>query len=88
MFQGWVDVTWDSGSSNSYRMGAEGKFDLMLGPSHDPEKLKFVKPELSSVVVSSSSNSRNKNSMANLNASDKTKVKTRLYCSPLITMCN
>ena len=36
---GWVDVTWDSGSSNSYRMGAEGKFDLALAASHDPDKL-------------------------------------------------
>lgn len=33
-------MTWDHGSSNSYRMGAEGKFDLTLGPSHDPDKLK------------------------------------------------
>lgn len=37
---GWVDVTWDSGGSNSYRMGAEGKYDLALAPSHDPEKLR------------------------------------------------
>ena len=36
---GWVDVTWDSGGSNSYRMGAEGKFDLCLAASHDPDKL-------------------------------------------------
>lgn len=40
MVTGWVDVTWDSGGSNSYRMGAEGKFDLALAPSHDPEKLR------------------------------------------------
>ena len=37
---GWIDVTWDSGGSNSYRMGAEGKYDLQLAPSHDAEKLK------------------------------------------------
>ena len=37
---GWIDVAWDSGGSNSYRMGAEGKFDLMLAPSHDPEKIR------------------------------------------------
>ena len=36
---GWVDVTWDAGGSNSYRMGAEGKYDLALAPSHDPDKL-------------------------------------------------
>ncbi|XP_030211595.1 E3 ubiquitin-protein ligase HECTD1 isoform X1 [Gadus morhua] len=34
---GWMDVTWDSGGSNSYRMGAEGKFDLRLAPGYDPE---------------------------------------------------
>ena len=33
-------MTWDSGGSNSYRMGAEGKYDLQLAPSHDAEKLK------------------------------------------------
>ena len=27
---GWVDVQWDGGSSNSYRMGADGKFDLKV----------------------------------------------------------
>lgn len=38
LHNGWVDVTWDFGGSNSYRMGAEGKFDLQLAPSYDPEK--------------------------------------------------
>ena len=37
---GWIDVTWDAGGSNSYRMGAEGKYDLMLAPSYDPEKVR------------------------------------------------
>ena len=27
---GWVRVQWDSGSTNSYRMGKEGKYDLRL----------------------------------------------------------
>ncbi|KAJ6649764.1 E3 ubiquitin-protein ligase Ufd4 [Pseudolycoriella hygida] len=27
---GWIDVKWDHGVRNSYRMGAEGKFDLKL----------------------------------------------------------
>uniref|UniRef100_A0A1X7TZ16 E3 ubiquitin-protein ligase n=1 Tax=Amphimedon queenslandica TaxID=400682 RepID=A0A1X7TZ16_AMPQE len=27
---GWVEVQWDHGSANSYRMGAEGKYDLEL----------------------------------------------------------
>lgn len=40
LHNGWIDVSWDAGGSNSYRMGAEGKYDLMLAPSHDPEKLR------------------------------------------------
>lgn len=36
---GWVDVRWDSGSTNSYRMGAEQRFDLTVledpGGRHD-----------------------------------------------------
>lgn len=27
---GWTRVQWDSGSTNSYRMGKEGKYDLKL----------------------------------------------------------
>ncbi|CAH1802965.1 unnamed protein product, partial [Owenia fusiformis] len=41
LHNGWIDVTWDSGGSNSYRMGAEGKYDLQLAPSHDPDKVKL-----------------------------------------------
>jgi len=33
LHNGWIDVTWDHGGSNSYRMGAEGKFDLKLAPA-------------------------------------------------------
>ena len=33
-------MNWDAGGSNSYRMGAEGKFDLMLAPSHNPDLLR------------------------------------------------
>lgn len=36
-------MTWDFGGSNSYRMGAEGKFDLQLAPSYDPEKVRIPK---------------------------------------------
>ena len=36
LHNGWIDVTWDHGGSNSYRMGAEGKFDLKLAPNYDP----------------------------------------------------
>ena len=27
---GWIRVQWDTGSTNSYRMGKEGKYDLKL----------------------------------------------------------
>lgn len=30
MNAGWIDVKWDHGVRNSYRMGAEGKYDLKL----------------------------------------------------------
>lgn len=34
-------MKWDyRGGSNSYRMGAEGKFDLALAPSHEPDRLR------------------------------------------------
>ena len=33
---GWIRVQWDTGSTNSYRMGKEGKYDLKLA---DPPPL-------------------------------------------------
>lgn len=39
---GWIDVTWDAGGTNSYRMGAEGKYDLQLSPNHDPQNLRPI----------------------------------------------
>lgn len=27
---GWIRIHWDTGSTNSYRMGKEGKYDLKL----------------------------------------------------------
>jgi len=38
VYSGWIDVAWDAGGTNSYRMGAEGKYDLMLAPSHNLDK--------------------------------------------------
>ncbi|XP_013098355.1 E3 ubiquitin-protein ligase Ufd4 isoform X3 [Stomoxys calcitrans] len=32
---GWIDVKWDHGIRNSYRMGAEGKYDLKLANSEN-----------------------------------------------------
>ncbi|XP_018579699.1 E3 ubiquitin-protein ligase Ufd4 isoform X5 [Anoplophora glabripennis] len=37
LHSGWIDVTWDHGGSNSYRMGAEGKYDIKLAPGYDVE---------------------------------------------------
>ncbi|XP_043929755.1 E3 ubiquitin-protein ligase HECTD1 isoform X1 [Protopterus annectens] len=49
LHNGWIDVTWDAGGSNSYRMGAEGKFDLKLAPGYDPDSAPSPKPVSSSV---------------------------------------
>ncbi|XP_053207496.1 E3 ubiquitin-protein ligase HECTD1-like isoform X2 [Panonychus citri] len=48
---GWIDVAWDSGGSNSYRVGAEGKYDIKLAPSNDPE---LSKRNLSLAMASTS----------------------------------
>ncbi|XP_065082582.1 probable E3 ubiquitin-protein ligase HERC2 [Ochlerotatus camptorhynchus] len=47
---GWVRVEWDNGSTNSYRMGKEGQYDLRLAdsalkalsPDKDSEKEDFI----------------------------------------------
>ena len=33
---GWIEVKWDHGGANSYRMGAEGKYDLQLANEPQP----------------------------------------------------
>ena len=33
---GWIEVQWDHGGANSYRMGAEGKYDLQLADDPQP----------------------------------------------------
>ena len=30
---GWIDVRWDSGIANSYRMGAQNRFDINISPN-------------------------------------------------------
>ena len=35
---GWVRVKWDNGTSNSYRMGKDSKYDLSLAASEVPKK--------------------------------------------------
>ncbi|XP_075469294.1 E3 ubiquitin-protein ligase HECTD1 isoform X9 [Ascaphus truei] len=50
LHNGWIDVIWDAGGSNSYRMGAEGKFDLKLAPGYDPDSVASPKPVSSTVA--------------------------------------
>uniref|UniRef100_A0A182PD90 E3 ubiquitin-protein ligase n=1 Tax=Anopheles epiroticus TaxID=199890 RepID=A0A182PD90_9DIPT len=45
---GWIDVKWDHGMRNSYRMGAEGKYDLKLA---NVEGLMAGSYELNSVGI-------------------------------------
>nr|XP_016939130.1 E3 ubiquitin-protein ligase Ufd4 [Drosophila suzukii]XP_016939137.1 E3 ubiquitin-protein ligase Ufd4 [Drosophila suzukii] len=45
---GWIDVKWDHGVRNSYRMGAEGKYDLKLA---DCEYLSVFEGNQSMVTV-------------------------------------
>ena len=35
LHDGWVDVRWDNEQTNSYRMGAEAKYDLQLSPEYE-----------------------------------------------------
>jgi len=59
LHNGWIDVAWDAGGTNSYRMGAEAKYDLTLAPSHDPEKLRSTtsvgRTEIKHVTMSTGS---------------------------------
>uniref|UniRef100_A0A3B4G597 E3 ubiquitin-protein ligase n=1 Tax=Pundamilia nyererei TaxID=303518 RepID=A0A3B4G597_9CICH len=70
---GWIDVTWDAGGSNSYRMGAEGKFDLKLAPGYDPESAATApspKP-VSSTVSGPASTTQSWSSLVKNNCPDK-----------------
>ncbi|CAK6980078.1 E3 ubiquitin-protein ligase HECTD1 isoform X5 [Scomber scombrus] len=71
---GWIDVTWDAGGSNSYRMGAEGKFDLKLAPGYDPESAATApspKPVSSTVSGPASSTQQSWSSLVKNNCPDK-----------------
>lgn len=51
---GWIRVQWDSGSTNSYRMGKEGKYDLKLAeppelPDNDEDEEDDFQPNRGSV---------------------------------------
>uniref|UniRef100_A0A2K6FS92 E3 ubiquitin-protein ligase n=1 Tax=Propithecus coquereli TaxID=379532 RepID=A0A2K6FS92_PROCO len=68
LHNGWIDVTWDAGGSNSYRMGAEGKFDLKLAPGYDPDTVASPKPVSSTV----SGTTQSWSSLVKNNCPDKT----------------
>ena len=44
---GWIEVQWDHGGANSYRMGAEGKYDLQLALAEEPGPLPTPPPNTS-----------------------------------------
>uniref|UniRef100_A0A6P4FNM6 E3 ubiquitin-protein ligase n=1 Tax=Drosophila rhopaloa TaxID=1041015 RepID=A0A6P4FNM6_DRORH len=56
---GWIDVKWDHGVRNSYRMGAEGKYDLKLA---DCEYLSVFEGNQSMVTVNTAAKSNDKSS--------------------------
>ncbi|XP_058125549.1 E3 ubiquitin-protein ligase Ufd4 isoform X1 [Anopheles coustani] len=67
---GWIDVKWDHGMRNSYRMGAEGKYDLklnidgFLGVSYD------LHNSTSATVVASGNNQLSSSNTTNHHQSE------------------
>ncbi|KRT81883.1 hypothetical protein AMK59_5650 [Oryctes borbonicus] len=79
LHNGWIDVTWDHGGSNSYRMGAEGKYDLKLAPGYDVENAvsknsKSKEKDKQSVLTS-------KKSSSTPSLPEATDVKTSVACT-------
>ncbi|XP_037958310.1 E3 ubiquitin-protein ligase Ufd4 isoform X2 [Teleopsis dalmanni] len=57
---GWIDVKWDHGVRNSYRMGAEGKYDIKLANCDNLSVLEggnSITPSTTSITTSTSANS-------------------------------
>ncbi|KAI8508669.1 E3 ubiquitin-protein ligase herc2, partial [Branchiostoma belcheri] len=52
---GWIRVQWDTGSTNSYRMGKEGKYDLKLA---EPPPLQEKEEEEETDIVPDSKNAK------------------------------
>ena len=52
---GWIEVQWDHGGANSYRMGDEGKYDLQLAEDPQPTPPPNTSGEGSDVDTPSSS---------------------------------
>lgn len=55
---GWIEVQWDHGGANSYRMGAEGKYDLQLAEDPQPTPPPNTSGEGSDVDTPNSLSSR------------------------------
>uniref|UniRef100_A0A2P2I0N7 E3 ubiquitin-protein ligase n=2 Tax=Hirondellea gigas TaxID=1518452 RepID=A0A2P2I0N7_9CRUS len=52
LHNGWIDVTWDHGASNSYRMGSEGgRYDLKLSPAYEASMLNNTVPPAAPVTA-------------------------------------
>lgn len=79
---GWIDVKWDHGLRNSYRMGAEGKYDLKLAnadnlPNFDMTSASTASTITLNSVKKSSLNSRKSSSTPSLpEATDANTTKT------------
>lgn len=56
---GWIDVKWDHGLRNSYRMGAEGKYDLKLANSDNLPNFDISSSTSSTAIKKSSSEKGN-----------------------------
>lgn len=55
---GWIEVQWDHGGANSYRMGAEGKYDLQLADEPQPTPPPNTSGEGSDVDMPTNTSSR------------------------------
>ncbi|CAF0905235.1 unnamed protein product [Brachionus calyciflorus] len=63
---GWVEVIWDNGVFNFYRMGYESKYDLTMASSHDITKLSTYHAIAMQNLAMSKANLGNFNTINNL----------------------
>jgi E3 ubiquitin-protein ligase HECTD1 len=68
IYNGWIDVKWDHGIRNSYRMGAEGKYDLKLANCDNLSLIETTSsnslvpvPNLITTITNVASNNKNNN---------------------------
>nr|CAD7405775.1 unnamed protein product [Timema poppensis] len=75
LHNGWIDVTWDHGGSNSYRMGAEGKYDLRLAPVLETDML------TGAAVIASATSNAAKPAGAAVSASSSNQLRRQASCT-------